>query len=396
MIQSIIVYSLLMGIMMIFSIYATRNSSLQEESLGIQERESFWKFEIIFPLFLFAVIFGMRYDVGGDHISYLDGYLQKEYIGRNDFLFNLFSEIGWKINLHYAFYFGTFAFIQVFLFYYSFKNEKYLFPFLTFFLFTNTEWEFWMNGIRQAIALCIWIYSIKYLELNKFWKYVLCVLLATLFHKSAIILIIFYPIFLRNTDYFKSVKIQIILFTAAFVFKTLFSELIFRFEPIVNYYSNLLGDNAYNYYNMDWLMGNIIERKGTGLAYIFIILLNLFLILYSKKLKLFYNSKRFNIMYFFFFIGIITTYMFPTGAVSFTRPFRYFYIFQSIMYAYFLYYLFRTKIHSNVLGYRHALIYFGLIIIFLGIFLLSQITSNENAHLWYQFFFDQDIYGYPN
>lgn len=66
------------------------------------------------------------------------------------------------------------------------------------------------------------------------------------------------------------------------------------------------------------------------------------------------------------------------------------------MYAYFLYYLYKTKTQGNRQGMNHALMYYGLIIIFLGIFYLSQITSNEDAHLWYRFFFEKNINGYPN
>src|SRR5690606_27269859 len=106
------------------------------------------------------------------------------------------------------------------------------------------------------------------------------------------------------------------------------------------------------------------------------IALNIIIILNSKKIKNYYNSKWFTILYFFFFIGLLTSYIFPTGAVALTRPFRYFYIFQTIMYAYFVYFLYKTKSH----GYR-SILFYGLIIAFIGIFTLSIITSNDNSHL---------------
>ena len=62
---------------------------------------------------------------------------------------------------------------------------------------------------------------------------------------------------------------------------------------------------------------------------------------------------------------------------------------------YFYSYLYKTKIKNTPHGIIHALIYYGLIIIFLGIFYLFQITSTEEAHLWYQFFFEHNIKGYP-
>lgn len=394
MVQSLIVYSLLMFTMILFAVYTSRRNGYISSSRILVKR-SFWRFEVIFPLILFSIIFGMRYDVGVDHLGYLEAYLWKEYAGKNDLLFNLLSEIGWKLNLHYVVYFGIIAFIQVFFFFYAFKDERFLYPFLVFFLFTNGDWGFWMNGIRQALAMCIWIYSIKFIEEKKISKYLLWCFVAFLFHKSAIILFILYPILRSGRDYFKSIRSQLILISAAFIFQFLFSNIIIRFEPLIEYYINLLGSDLYRSYSMDSLMDSYKENDGTGLVYIFRIVLNVVIVLYSSKLKMFYNSKRFNIIYFFFFIGLITSYMFPGGYISFTRPFRYFYIFQSIVYSYFLYYLYKTKLKKLSEGKFHALLYYGLVIIFLGIFYLSQITSNENAHFWYQFFFDHEMNGYP-
>lgn len=216
-----------MGVMLLFAVYAafkSRYSSIATNGCQISQR-SFWHFETIFPLLLFAVVFGMRYDVGVDHLSYLEKYLERFHSGKNDLLFNLLSELGWRLNLHYAVYFSLIAFIQVFFFFYAFKNERYLYPFLVFFIFTNGEWGFWMNGIRQALAMCIWIFSLKYIEEKKIWKYLLWGILAVLFHKSAIILLIFYPILRNGKDYFKSISLQLLLIGGAFVFQVLFSDL---------------------------------------------------------------------------------------------------------------------------------------------------------------------------
>lgn len=381
--------------MILFAVYTSKRNTPYLTSTGLFVKSSFWKFETIFPLLIFAVIFGMRYDVGVDHISYLDKYLWKEQIGKNDLIFDLLTEIGWKLNIHFVFYFSILAFIQVFFFFYAFKDERYLFPFLVFFLFTNGEFLFWMNGIRQALAMCIWIFSLKYIEEKKIWKYLLWGIVAILFHKSAIILLIFYPILRNGKEYFKSIPFQLILIVAAFVFQMLFSGVIIMFEPVIGYYMNLLGADLYHSYNIEGLMNSYREGTGTGLVYLFRIALNVLIVLFSKKLKFYYNSKRYNILYFFFIIGLITTYMFPGGYISFTRPFRYFYIFQSIMYAFLLYYLYKTKFKYSPKGKIRALMYYGLIIIFIGVFYLSHITSNENASLWYQFFFDHEMNGYP-
>ena len=380
--------------MILFAVYASKRNGYISSS-GLLVKRSFWRFEVIFPLILFAIIFGMRYDVGVDHLGYLHGYLDKIHVGKNEPLFFLFAEIGWKLNWHYVLYFGVIAFAQVLFFFYAFNNERYIYPFLVFFLFTNGEWIFWMNGIRQALAMCIWIFSIKYIEEKKLWRYLIWCVVATLIHKSAIVLIVFYPILRNGRDYFKSIPLQLILLGSAFILKEVFSVLFSYIEPLINTYTNILGSDIYSGYNMEVLMESFRESDGTGLVYLFRIILNVTIILYSTRLKLFYNSKRFNIIYFFFFIGLLTMYVFPVGFISLTRPFRYFYIFPSIMYAFFLYYLFKTKLRDTQRGFFHAIIYYGLIFIFLGVFYLSIITSNEDASFWYQFYFDQNLYGYP-
>ena len=394
MLQSIFVYSLLFGSMLLCAQYASKKSSCVSISSGIVKERSFWHIEIIFPLILFAVVFGMRYDVGVDHLNYLEGYINRDYIGKQEYLFNLLSDIGWKFNLHFVVYFGIIAFIQVFFFFYAFKDERFLFPLLTFFIFTNGDILSWMNIIRHSLAICIWVFSIRYIEKKGFWTYSFWCVIAFLFHRSAIVLIIFYPILRNGRDYLRSVPFQLILMLSAFVFRALFAGMIMRFEPIIDAYINVIGGGLYQSYDVDGLMDSFREPEGTGLAYLFKILLNLVIIIFSKKIKTFYNSKRFNIIYFFFFLGLITTYMFPVGAIAITRPFRYFYIFQTIMYAYFLYYLYKTKLKNTLQGSLNALMYYGLIIVFLGIFYMSQITSNEYASLWYQFFFDHSIRGY--
>lgn len=387
-----------MGVMLLFAVYAaskSRYSSIATNGSHINKR-SFWHFETIFPLLIFAVVFGMRYDVGVDHLGYLHGYLDKIHVGKNEPLFFLLSELGWRLNWHYVIYFSIVAFIQVFFFFYAFKNERYLYPFLVFFLFANDEWGFWMNGIRQALAMCIWIFSIKYIEDKKLWRYLIWCVVATLIHKSAIVLILFYPILRNGRDYFKSISLQLILLGSAFIVKSLFDVFLPNIESFINTYISILGADMYGRsYNIEGLMNSYRESEGTGLVYIFRIVLNVIVILFSKKLKLFYNSKRFNIIYFFFFIGLLTMYVFPVGFISLTRPFRYFYIFPSIMYAYFLYYLFKTRLRGTRIGSFHAILYYGLIFIFLGVFYSSIITSNENASFWYQFYFDQNVYGYP-
>src|SRR5690606_11238153 len=73
-----------------------------------------------------------------------------------------------------------------------------------------------MNGMRQTIAGCIFIYSIKYIQERKLLPYIICILLATTIHKSAIILVVIY--FIPQLNYFKYRYVNVlILFAAIYV-----------------------------------------------------------------------------------------------------------------------------------------------------------------------------------
>ena len=68
--------------------------------------------------------------------------------------------------------------------------------FYSMFIYFSTYY-LWHNFtlLRQNIAILVFWFSLKYIKQEKFGKYLFFILIATLFHKSAIILILFYFIF---------------------------------------------------------------------------------------------------------------------------------------------------------------------------------------------------------
>ena len=96
------------------------------------------------------------------------------------------------LNLHYFFYFGFFAFIQIFCLFYAFRKEQFLYPYLCFILMTSFFLG-WMNTIRQCSAFCIFLCCISLIEKKDFIKYAIVLLLTTFFfHKSALVICIIY------------------------------------------------------------------------------------------------------------------------------------------------------------------------------------------------------------
>lgn len=390
MLQSILVYTLIILVMLLFANIAKRKAVYQTGQYGeLVQKRSFWSFEIVFMLLFFALMFGMRYDVGTDHLGYLFSYIEGS-VGENlrmEPLFRWISKICYDLNIHPVIYFAIWAFIQITFFLLAFKNERYLFPLLITFLFFNLSFTFWMNGIRQALAMCIWLYSITFIVEKKFWHYIIWGIIAFLFHRSALILFVFYPLLRNGKDYFKSIPLQLILFASVFIIKNVFEVFILQLEPIIEQFQTILGgkEDLYRSYTMDNMLEDLNnEVEGTGLAYMFRILVWVIIILYSRKLKSYYNSKKFNIIYFFFFFSLLSFYIFPNGIVALRRPFSYFPVFETIMLAYFVYYLFR----SNSFRFNRLLAY-ALIIAFIGIFYLNMLGATERSSILFQFYFQK-------
>lgn len=381
--QSIVLYSTLLLVMVsLAKMYSLKQSYQIVNEVRVRNSKP-GTFYLIFIILFFSLMMGLRYDVGTDFFAYQEGYIYNYDVGKGEILFNWIRELFNNFQLHYAAYFSFLAFLNISFFLYAFKRDAFILPLLLFFLLTNGDWLFWMNGIRQAIAMCIWIYALTFIEKKKVWWYLFWCLIAIGFHVSAVILIPLYFILKNGKDYFKNIKFQLILFAGAFVIQHSFGPFLEQIGPLIQFYQSELFGGTYNY-SIERLKEEASSTvEGSGIAYFFRVILSIIIIIYSKKLKDYYDSKWFNIVYFLFFIGLFTQNIFPLGSTVLTRPFRYFFIFKGIMFAYFAYYLLKSKIPNNKI---YAI---ALVLVFIAIFYLNIITANPHSHLWYQFYFQQ-------
>lgn len=323
-----------MATMMLFGMSASRQASLHPN-----QKTSFYKWEVMFPLLLFAVIFGMRYNVGVDHLDYLQNY-KTENFHNYDLIFKWISQRCVEYDLHYTFYFGILAFIPVFLLFYTFKDERYLFPYLAFVLFTGQYFWHWMNVIRQDIAACIFLYASRYIADKKFWKYFICYLLACGFHRTAILLLPIYPILRGGRDFFKNIPLQLGLLLTVSVVAILEYDLVSFFNVYIEQFKEQLN---YRRYSEEILYG-FTEITRTGFRFYCFLIIDIIIILYSKKLKNYYKTAAFKVFYNLYYFGAITQILFTTNLVL-ARPFRYFRYFMLVISAQLLYFLYnkRTK-----------------------------------------------------
>jgi transmembrane protein EpsG len=185
--------------------------------------ERMLEFAFVFIFFFTA----LRFDFGTDYHSYLDYFDQiNQYTNINLINFNLFPvEPGWVI-LNFIFkpvgFFGFIFILSAFLCYtyYSlikkYVNPKFYWLAVLIYVFTFDIMLLQFSAMRQALAVALFITSIKYLDEKKNpVKYVLLNLFAGLFHTSAFILI---PIVVFSLEKFKKSNISgLLIFTLFFM-----------------------------------------------------------------------------------------------------------------------------------------------------------------------------------
>lgn len=161
----------------------------------------------IFLFFVFWFTAGLRFETGIDYNAYYEVY-QESYSLKQALLNDKFSEIsvepgylllnsvfrsiGTEINIMFFFI----SLITSLLLFNSFEKyiDKYKFlALLAYFSFVYFTLD--MSGIRQAIAVNIFLYSLRFIQEKKIYKYLACVILASFFHASALIGLVLYWVF---------------------------------------------------------------------------------------------------------------------------------------------------------------------------------------------------------
>ncbi|MBO7143588.1 MAG: EpsG family protein [Salinivirgaceae bacterium] len=386
MLESALVYGSLTIIMVACGVFASRRQLAYNKGITMLGRKGnlgFAYLEIWLPIFFFTVVFGCRYDVGRDQLEYLKWYNEgvpesKEFLWRymTDFLSN--------VGVHYAVYFSLWAFLQVFLIFYSIKEYRFLFPYVAYYLIVGNYFLAMMNTIRFSLVACIFFFATKYIEQKQFFKYCLCIVLAMLIHKTAIVLLIFYPLFVRK-DVWISIKSQAIILgvslflmfnrDAAFgVVSNIFSFVIDRFNYGAGY--GYILNPKYGVY----LFNQAAEfGRNTGLGEYIFLFLGLIIMYYQSRMREKYDSKLFQISYVLWFmafsLGFVAGKSFVLG-----RPLLYLANFKMLIIAYFTHYCFSSKkLNDKIIGIMFVLIYMAL---FINIISMGEVNKSAFTFFW--------------
>ena len=161
-------------------------------------------------VFIFILVSGIRWDVGVDYMSYLEDYLAMQngsFVERvrgiePGYLF--ISQLCAKLGFHYSVYFAVLAFFEIYFVLLAFRNDRKIVPILLVLVVMGGYYFSWMNGIRQNIVACSFVFACKYI-VDRNWKaYFIWVAVAYTMHTSALLLVPFYFLIFDKTIWNKT------------------------------------------------------------------------------------------------------------------------------------------------------------------------------------------------
>ena len=169
----------------------------------VQQRQVVFLVLSVLPM-IFLFVFRHKY-VGGDTIGYVRFF--QNGIRKYTFL-DLINKDLMRVETGYRIYvkiislftdnYTVFFLINAIVIFgtllrFSLKYTKN--PFVFFFMFmTLGTYQFVETGLRQALAMTICLWAVDFIKERKLFKFLLTVLLAYLFHKSAMIFLLLYPL----------------------------------------------------------------------------------------------------------------------------------------------------------------------------------------------------------
>lgn len=189
------------------------------------------------------LLYGLRIGIGSDYFAYEEIY---EALHKADFLYYwemhnkivgaYYVEPGYYILNRLApsyrillFFDILLILIPLWLSLFEFK-EKISFSF-AFFIFMSIQFIYSMNGVRYIIAVSFILSGFVYLISDRNWRFFCCILIASLFHTSALVCIAFY--FIKNFKNYQLNILRNILFYGAIVTFPFSSKYIINFASRV-------------------------------------------------------------------------------------------------------------------------------------------------------------------
>ncbi|MGL0818280.1 EpsG family protein [Vibrio vulnificus] len=176
------------------------------------------KVSIIFPVIVLTIFSGLRYDVGTDFKTY-EYYISLLRQGYDTYMEPGFEAIVYSsqslgFNGQVTFFLSSLL-IALFSMLYIKRHSYYIGLSIVIFLCFPIFYLASFNGVRQFIAVSIFLFSIRYILEKNIVKYLFCVAIACAFHMSAVILLPLYYVLNSKIERYKLIFLVMSIFAMA-------------------------------------------------------------------------------------------------------------------------------------------------------------------------------------
>lgn len=329
---------------LIYVAFAFFASSLAKKSyIYIKENdispEKWDKYLTYFVLF-FALIAGVRWNVGADSLSYAHWFAYPTHeVHEKEPLWWLLVSFIHKTGLHWTIGLAICGFAQIFFVTQALKGYRWILVFLPFVFFGGRYWIDCMNAVRQMMVACGFLWSVRFIYERKIWYYVAFVGCASFFHQSALILLPFYFLYPLIDISDKRYTLIGILIVCVLLGQSP------AFQGFAKYFKIVADATDYEGYGLSMsqllLMGNTDQGLAFGPMMLTYILIPIFIIWFGPQLKEQFTEKipMFNIWYNLAYFYACGYFLVCNISHLFIRPMMYFELFQMVMATLLLYYL---------------------------------------------------------
>lgn len=296
---------------------------------------------ILVSLF-FSILGGIRYDVGTDYMyTYYPNFYKilagsKEYSEFGFYLINKFIQL-FTTDVTWLFILTSFLYSILILNVIIKYSKNYFVSMVV--LFLSCIYFFSLNNVRQAIAAAILLNGIPYIIEKKFIKFLILILLASIFHYSCVVLIPVY--FFINFKFIKKNYMIIIL------------SIILLSKPLSDLLILILSHTKYAYFfNSHYANGKVTY---VNIIYGAILLLISVVILYKRRLTDNFAWLLLCVQFFNFWMYFLSFYIPVSEMIS--RIAYYFWIYQIILIPYLISVKKKNEIKIILFG-GYTIIYF--------------------------------------
>lgn len=301
-----------------------------------------------FPICVFTILIGLRYNVGGDYWGYTTYFELQPYLRPNEVPYELgfyaLIEVLHFFNLNSQSLFFITALIQSFLLIKIINLLKRESTFVILFYFVLLSFIESLNTIRQSIALLAVIIAVVDFKDKKHVSGFVYACVAISFHTSALIAIpiLIFLSFFKLARFNKTISLMII---TSLVLKKKIVEVLFSMLPGTNdgaIYLNYLAARE------DLQMG---QTSGVGMALYLSILVDLYIVNSASRLLFSFDSKAKYLFSSFAVGAVLSPVVVEANFITFSRALMYFYGLKFIVLGAIIHYGFLSKCRLESSGF---------------------------------------------